>query len=32
LHAALLAGRVGGWLRPLPTADGDIIKIWQVPG
>jgi hypothetical protein len=32
LHAALLAGRVEGWLRPLPTADGDIIKIWQVLG
>jgi hypothetical protein len=32
LHAALLAGRVGGWLRPLPTAPGDIIEIWQVPG
>jgi hypothetical protein len=32
LHAALLAGREGAWLRPLPTADGDIIKIWQVSG
>jgi hypothetical protein len=30
LHAALLAGHIGGWLRPVPTADGDIIKIWQV--
>jgi hypothetical protein len=30
LHAALLAGHVGDWLRPAPTADGDIIKIWQV--
>jgi hypothetical protein len=32
LHAALLAGQVGGWLRPVPTADGDIIKIWQLLG
>ena len=30
LHAALLAGSVDGWLRRVPTADGDIIKIWRM--
>ena len=27
LHEALLAGHVGSSLRPMPTADGEVLKI-----
>lgn len=29
-HEALLAGRPGSWLSPVPTPGDDILKIWRV--
>jgi hypothetical protein len=29
-HEALLAGKVGAWLAPLPVPDGAVVKIWRV--